>query len=280
MLMKNLKMFCILFLFFVVNMYAQPKGHLFIVGGGNCPKYMHDKYIELAGGTDKKIVILPMASSVPMESALDHKQELEKYGCTNIIIINCSKKTADDDSNNIKLEGAGGVFFTGGDQSLLIAALLGTKLLEKIKKIYMDGGVVGGTSAGAAVMSKIMITGNEKINKDTVNVFKSIQKNNIEFTEGFGFMDKVIIDQHFIKRKRHNRLISLVLENPKIIGVGIDESTAIITGADNSFEILGESSVIIYDARKSEKIKTGKHDYLSAKNITLHILSSGEKFKY
>jgi cyanophycinase len=278
--MKNLYKLLSLFILLAPVVISQPKGHLFIIGGGEAPKYMVDKFVELAGGADKKIVIFPMASSEPLESAIYHRDEFMNSGCKNIAIINCSRNSADDDSNHAKLDGATGIYFGGGDQSLLTAALLGTKLLEKVKKIYLNGGVIGGTSAGAAVMSKIMITGNEKINKDTINVFKTIQKGNVEFSEGFGFLDKIIIDQHFIKRKRLNRLLSLVLENPKIIGVGIDESTAIITSSNNSFEVFGESSVIIFDARKAANIKTGKNDYLSAKNIIMHILSSGEKYKY
>ena len=153
----------------------------------------------------------------------------------NIDFIYCDNITADVDSNLLKMENVKAVFFSGGDQARLTDALLGTKLLDKIKKVYDDGGVVGGTSAGAAIMSEVMITGDELINKDKEDFFIVIQKGNIKTTEGFGFVKTAIIDQHFVIRKRLNRLISVVLEYPNLLGIGIDESTAIIVNPDSTF---------------------------------------------
>ncbi|MCX8009997.1 MAG: cyanophycinase, partial [Ignavibacteria bacterium] len=184
---------------------------------------------------------------------------------------------ANDDSTLAKLNGAKGIYFGGGDQSLLTKALLGTKFLDKIKEIYKVGGVISGTSAGAAVMSKIMITGDELLNKDTTNPFNSIRKENIKTTEGFGFIESAIIDQHFVKRKRLNRLISVVLENPKLLGIGIDESTAIVVNPNNTFEVLGEASVLVFNASKS-KVRTDKHGNLSGDDINLKILINGDRF--
>jgi len=92
-------------------------------------------------------------------------------------------------------------FFTGGDQVRLTKLFLGTKAISEIKKIYKVGGVVGGTSAGAAIMSKIMITGDELINKDTTSIFFTIQKGNVQTIEGFGFIDDAIVDQHLLSEK-------------------------------------------------------------------------------
>ncbi|MBI9060319.1 MAG: cyanophycinase [Labilibaculum sp.] len=257
---------------------AKDKGYLVIIGGGERPDYVTNKMVELAGDKDSKIVVIPMASSVPMESAIDQKDDLNSLGYKNIEIILCNNKEANSDSVLSKIKGANLVYFTGGDQALLTKALLDTKLLEKIKEVYYNGGVIGGTSAGAAVMSKIMITGNELLNPDSNRTFTEIKKGNIQTTEGFGFVASAIIDQHFIRRKRHNRLLSVVLENPKLLGIGIDESTSIIVKPDDSFEVLGERGVIVYDASDSKDISLNPSGLLSASDMKMHILNSGKKF--
>ncbi|MFH1198049.1 MAG: cyanophycinase [bacterium] len=254
------------------------KGHLFIIGGGDWPEGMVLKYIELAGDTDSKITIFPMASSEPLETALEEKEEFIKFGCKNVEVINCSNNSADTDSNFAKLENTKAIFFSGGDQARLTAALLGTKLFEKIKSIYFNGGVVGGTSAGAAVMSEIMITGNEIINKDSVTIFKTIQKGNVETIEGFGFLKTVVIDQHFILRKRSNRLISVMLEHPEMIGIGIDESTAIIVKPDSTFEVFGDRTVMVVDPTEAKSIKTNDEGLFSVSGIKIDIMQSGETY--
>lgn len=277
--MKRIKL--ILFTILISTIiFAQPKGNLVIIGGGSIPENIIEKYVELAGGNNSKFLIIPLASGVPVESANSFAKRLKNIGCSNIEFIFGDNTTVDSDSNLLKVENVKGVYFTGGDQSRLTKALLGSKLLERIKEIYNKGGVIAGTSAGAAVMSSVMITGEELINKDTVNVFNSITKGNIKTAEGFGLIKNAIVDQHFLKRKRTNRLISIVLEKPNLIGIGIDESTAIIANPDNSFEVLGESLVTIFDARNSTDISTDKSGHQSAKNIKMHLLKNGDKYSF
>ena len=254
------------------------KGYLVIIGGGKRPDYITNKMIELAGGNEAKFAVIPMASSAPMESALDQKEDLERLGVKNIEIILCDSTSANSVSVLNKIKGVNAVYFTGGDQALLTKALLGTKLLMEIKNIYNNGGVIGGTSAGAAVMSKIMITGDELLNSDSTRSFIEIRKGNIKTTEGFGFVTSAVIDQHFIRRKRHNRLITIILENPELLGIGIDESTSILVKPDNTFEVLGEREVIVYDASESKDINVNPLGLLSASNMKMHILISGNKF--
>jgi cyanophycinase len=261
---------------FFTSVYA--KGHLVIIGGGERSQSMMEKIIHLAGGEQSRIVIIPNASSVPLEVAAYQKEQFESYGVGNVDVIFCTRETADHDSNLAKLEDATGIFFSGGDQSRLTAALLGTKLLQKIKEIYRDGGLISGTSAGAAVMSELMITGNELISQDTTRAFIDIQKGNIEVTPGFGFVTSAVIDQHFVTRKRHNRLITIVLENPGLLGVGIDESTAIVVSPDDTFEVLGEQSVIVYDAKKAAHIRADESGNLGAQNMKMHLLLVGDRF--
>ncbi|MFC2088037.1 cyanophycinase [Calditrichota bacterium] len=272
----------VLFLIFIVITLSPfsilAKGYLYIIGGGKRPNYMVKKIVELAGGNKSKIVIIPMASGVPLETALWQKYQFEKAGAGKVNFVIFSKETVDADSNLSVLDGATGIFFSGGDQSRLTKTMLNTKMLQKIRTIYTNGGVISGTSAGAAVMSKIMITGNELLNNDSTRNFINIQKGNIETVEGFGFIKKAIIDQHFVKRKRLNRLISLVLENPEVIGIGIDESTAILVNPDETFQVIGENTVLIYDATSAKNISTDKNGNLSAAQLKFHLLKSGDRF--
>jgi len=277
-ILKTLLVVLITLFFICLPLQAGGKGHLMIIGGGEQPPSMVEKFISLAGGKDTRIVIIPMASGNPLEAALDKKSQLEEYGVKNVRFVICNKQSADTDSNLAALSDARAIYFTGGDQSLLTAALLGTKLLQKIHDIYDNGGLVGGTSAGAAVMSKLMITGNELRNPDSSRAFIKIQKDNIEVTEGFGFVTSAIIDQHAVRRKRQNRLISLVLENPSLLGFAIDESTALIVLPGDIYEVFGEYTVVVYDASEATNIMTDKNDNLAAQNIRMHILKSGDKY--
>jgi len=268
----------ILVLIFIctVQNFAQTKGKLIIVGGVQTHE-IEKKFVELAGGSEARIIIIPNAGSEPKLNSEIEQKEFQKLGAKADYIL-FTRQSADDEANLKKMDWANAVFFTGGDQSDLTRDMLGTKLLQKVFDIYNNGGVVGGTSAGAAVMSEVMITGNELLNKDSTRGFISIQKGNIETKQGFGFLKTVIIDQHFLKRKRHNRTISTLIEHPDLIGVAIDESTAIIVYPDDTFEVLGNNQVLVYDPTKSKNIREDKNGNLGISNIRLHVLINGDKF--
>lgn len=258
-------------LIIVQSAFSQSIGYLFAFGGGDRPDSVMQMFVQLAGGADSKIVVVPNASAEPFESAKNIIEQFQRIGCSNLHYIISGSET-----ENIILSGAKGIFFTGGDQNRLTKSLSGTKIFHQIKEVYESGGVVGGTSAGAAVLSKVMITGNEFVNKDSLNAFSLIRSGNIETAEGFGFIDNVIIDQHFIKRKRHNRLLTLVLENPHLLGIGIDESTACIFYPDHIMKVMGSSSVILYDATETQYISMDKNNNFTAKDIKLTVLKSGD----
>jgi len=260
--------------------YSQNKGHLVIVGGGERTDEIMKKFIELSGGKNATIAIFPMASGTPDEVGAGYVKEMKGLGVKEAFYLNINANAANQDSTVAKMANVTGVFYSGGDQVLLTAALLNTKVQKRIHEIYKNGGVVGGTSAGAAVMSKIMITGNELLNKDSSAAFHTLLKDNIEVKEGFGFITDAIIDQHFVVRRRHNRLITVVLQNPKLLGVAIDEATCIIVNPDNTFTVLGESVVLVYDATKSKHVRTNKNNYLSAANLSLNILQSGDSYNF
>lgn len=269
------KIITILVVLLFVELSAQ--GNLVIIGGGKRPVYVMQKFIELAGGADSKIVVIPNASGDAVDTGIYQVNQLKELGVKEALFVYAKNEEADNDSVLEKLNGVTGIFLSGGDQRRLTADLLGTKLFNRIKEIYNSGGVIGGTSAGAAVMSQIMITGDEAKNNDSSYSFVTIEKGNVITSEGFGFIEDAIVDQHFIFRKRQNRLISLVLENPNLLGIGIDEETSIIVNNKMEFQVLGEYQVIVYDASYS-KISTNSKEQFGAENIRLHILNSNDRF--
>src|SRR5688500_10551092 len=179
------------------------------------------------------------------------------------------------------LDGVTGVWFGGGDQSRLTAAIGGTPVEAAIHRLYENGAVVGGTSAGAAVMSAIMITGDERrpggVRRDTTLSFVTIDRENIVTAQGFGLLPGVIVDQHFLRRRRHNRLMSLALENPSLVAVGIDESTAIQVNPGGCWDVVGAGQVVIYDPR-SARVTTGAAP-LGAAGVKMSVLPAGSRYE-
>ncbi|MCS7054508.1 MAG: cyanophycinase [Ignavibacterium sp.] len=272
-----MRSFLLIILFLIVsNSLAQNKGHLVIIGGVHTTE-TSKKFVELAGGNNAKIIIIPNAGSNPIKNSELHKKEFEELGAKADYLL-FTRETADADSNIKKMNWANAVYFLGGDQSDLTRDMLGTKLLQKVYDIYNNGGVVGGSSAGAAVMSEVMITGNELLNKDSTSAFISIQKGNIETAKGFGFIKNAIIDQHFLKRKRHNRLISLMCEYPYLLGIAIDESTAIVVYPDDTFQVIGDNQVVVYDPTTSKNVKTDLRGNFGITDMKIHLLINGDKF--
>lgn len=275
--MKNLLLLTFITLLIITsNNFAQTKGKLVIVGGAQTDEIVA-KFVELAGGSDAKIIVIPNAGSNPVKWSKVQVQEFKELGAEADYLM-FTRETADDEANLEKMDWANAVFFLGGDQSDLTRDMLGTKLLDKVFDIYNNGGTVGGSSAGAAVMSEVMITGNELLHNDSTGSFITIEKNNIETKQGFGFLKTVIIDQHFLKRKRHNRTIAAVIEHPNLLGVAIDESTSIIVYPDDTFEVYGSYQVLVYNPTESNNIREDKKGNLGISDMKLHVLISGDKF--
>lgn len=257
---------------------AAPKGFLFIIGGGERDAPLMKRYVQLAAGFGTgKVVIFTMASGVPLEVGPELVAEFKANGVKDIVSYQLTHDEAMKPDSAKILEGIGGVWFAGGDQARLTAALLGTPIHKRMLELYEQGCVIGGTSAGAAVMSEVMITGDEKRTTKEDEQWQVIWPDNIVRIRGFGFVKDAIIDQHFVTRRRHNRLISLVIENPKLVGVGIEESTAVLVRPDGRYEVLGENQVIIYDARKARTFKSPTNR-LGAHGMTMHVLLPGDVY--
>lgn len=257
---------------------AGPKGHLFIVGGGDWPDGMMNRFVDLAArfGTGR-IVILPMASSVPEESAAEETDGFRKLGAKDVVTVILSREQALKPESAALLDGAGGVFFSGGDQSRLTAVLLDSPVHKKLLDLYEQGAVIGGTSAGAAVMSEVMITGDEVRKPEAGREFETLQAANIVTARGFGFVRTAVIDQHFVTRKRHNRLISLLAEHPDLLGVAIDESTAVLVRPDEIFEVVGAKQVVIYDPADA-KFRILPNTNIAFTGLLMHALTAGDTF--
>ena len=257
---------------------AGPRGSLFIVGGGDWPTGMMERFVELASRFQSgRIVIFPMASSVPEEVGPEEAAEFSSLGAAAVQVFNLSREEALREDSVRIIEDAGGVFFSGGDQSRLADVLVGTPLHRGLLSFYERGGVVGGTSAGAAVMSEVMITGDEKRQVEEGHEFETITAGNIVTRPGFGFLRSAIIDQHFVRRKRHNRLISLVIEKPDLLGIGIDEETAVLVRPDRKCEVIGTGCVIVLDAQNAD-IDIGDDGTVHAAGMRMHVLKAGDLF--
>ena len=259
---------------------ALPRGRLLIVGGGAQPDDLPPRFVTLAGGPGKaRIAVIPLASEAAQETGEEKATQLRELGATAYLMIP-SRAEAMDPAYAHQVDSATGIWFTGGDQSRVTQVLLDTPLLAAMKARYRAGAVIGGTSAGAAIMSDSMLTGNQILPDSTGyygDEFPAIQRGVIEVVAGLGFLHGAIVDQHFIRRERSNRLLSVILERPTLLGVGIDEGTALEVEPDGSWLVLGASAVLIYDARQAV-VTAATRPGLGAVGIRIHLLPAGSRY--
>lgn len=258
------------------------RGHLVIVGGGPIPDAILERFLALAGGGNARIVVFPMASEDP-DAGLELTEDFRMLGAKAERLV-LTHEQADAEDAAKRLDGVTGVWFGGGDQSRLTAALRGTRTEQAIKERFRRGAVVGGTSAGAAVMSTPMLTGDEKKPggdrppaKDSSDAYLTIARDDVVTADGFDLLPGAIVDQHFVRRRRNNRLLSLVLEHPDRVGVGIDESTALEVGPDGVWNVLGASVAVVFDARGA-RVTPPSASVLGAEGVRLHVLPAGSRF--
>lgn len=244
------------------------RGALVIVGGGGTPDDVVKRAIALAGGDEAPVVILPQASQ-RAEAGEESAEMFRKAGAKHVRALSLEEATIGDD--RALIDKALLIWFPGGDQNRLMKRLYDAGLVESIRERQRTGAVVGGTSAGAAVMGEVMIKGGAEL--------KAIQRGGTPVDVGLGLWPEAIVDQHFLRRQRFNRLLSAVMERPTLVGVGIDEKTAVIV-RDGSFEVMGDSSVIVIDARtaKMPPLKDAPSALLSAEGLRLHVVEPGQRF--
>ncbi len=244
-------------------------GSLLLIGGGKKPDDVMRKFVELGGGERGRFVVLPLASGVADTGAY-YVDLLEKYGARDIVVIPVDdRRDAERGALVEVVRSATAVFFPGGDQSRISSRLVGTPMLEAIRAVHDHGGVIGGTSAGTACQSEIMIVGGQPP--------EFPQRGAVRVTRGLGLLTDIIIDQHFVARGRHNRLLSVVLENPAKLGIGIDEGTAAWFRPDGVVEVMGLGSIVVFDARGGA-VTEGDDRRLVAPALTTQVLHPGETF--
>lgn len=239
-------------------------GPLVVVGGGTMGASIPRRTLELAGGPTAKVLIVPQASSDP-DSGPTSAVMWREAGSKDVTVLTL----ADPAASRKAIESANLIWMPGGDQNRLMAALTKADLVGAIRARHRSGATIGGTSAGTAVQSGIMITGEAPLN--------TIRRGATETADGLDLWPGVIVDQHFVRRQRFQRLLSATLDRPHLVGVGIDEGTAaIVTGT--KFEVIGAGQVLVIDGRMATMSSGKKGDLAAATGVTLHVLTPGMSF--
>lgn len=255
-------------------------GKLLVIGGAE-DKYNERrilrKFLELAGGPESEILIVPVASDFPEFAADVYTQAFRNLGVANPRILRAtSRQDVVAADHEALLDGVSGVFMSGGDQMRLVSLLGGTKFAARLRHLVRETPIVlAGTSAGAAGMSTSMIVRGEALAHPV--------KSSVQLSPGLGFLKNIIIDQHFTERGRISRLITAVSYNPYNLGIGIDENTAIILSADGVLEVFGAGSVTIVDGTQisyNEIAEVEEHEAFSVCGVRLHILRDGLNYQY
>ena len=210
-------------------------GSLVIVGGGGLPDAVRDRFLERAGGKDARLVIIPTASNKADTPQLLKTPAYFRAAGVAVTVLHARSRAEADDPAFVKpLTEATAVWLTGGIQSRLIDTYRGTAVERELQNLLARGGVIGGTSAGAAVMTQVMILGSQTTAGKMTAVVGT----------GFGFLKGVVVDQHFLTRHRLERLLGVLAQHPQYPGLGIDEQTAIVVhGA--ALTVLGNSTVSV-----------------------------------
>jgi cyanophycinase len=225
---------------------------------------------RLNGG---KLVIATIASHAPEGYFDSYRAAFEPLGVTDLVelyIDDRGQAVAGEDAD--KLHDAAGVFFSGGDQLRIVSQIGDTPLETLIRDIHERGGLIAGTSAGASVQSDTMLVGGSSAESHRIG--------DLHMAPGLGLIRDVIIDQHFAERGRIGRLMGAVAHNPRLLGIGIDEDTAILVEG-SSFSVLGAGAVTIVDAAgvtHSNIAEASPDRVLSMHDVVLHSLSDGDSF--
>ncbi len=216
-------------------------GALVIAGGSLQDSGIIDRFLQLAGGADSPIVVIPTASEA--DSFNNDSYSLRTFrqrGATNLTLLHTrDRNVASADSFVQAIHSARGVWFSGGRQWRLADAYLGTRTEKALWALLNRGGVIGGSSAGATIQGSYLVRGDTRTNTIMMG----------DHTEGFGFLKESAIDQHLLQRNRQFDLIEVLEAHPHLLGIGIDENTAIVVSQD-WFEVIGASYVAIYDKLK------------------------------
>lgn len=252
-------------------------GNLIIIGGAEDKegkKEILKKVCDSINKDEDMLLVATIATEYPKEAASKYKKVFSELNVKNIKILDIGERMHAFDEKNINLiNEASLIFFTGGDQLRITSLIGGTPIYDALKKSVESGTFIVGTSAGASVMSDTMIVQGEDDD--------SPRKCTLKMAPGLGFIKDVIVDQHFAQRGRIGRLLAGIAQNPEVLGIGIDENTAITVNKEGIIEVIGESAVYFIDGTTITYTNVSElhgDEILSMHNIKLHVLTSGEKF--
>ena len=248
------------------------EGRLLIIGGaedklGECK--ILKRFVQESGGRESRIAVLTVATEYPRQVGAEYNALFLGLGAQEVQVLDVSDRTQ---ANAQEIGKSTGVFFTGGDQLRITGLLGGTLLGRMLQQLYEQGIIIAGTSAGASVMSDTMIVGGEA---------GTPKKNTLTMAPGLGLLRSVVIDQHFAQRGRIGRLLSAISQNPYVLGVGIDEDTAILVQSDARFSVVGSNTVTVLDASPSTTTnvsETTPGQALVLSPILMHVLSDSYGF--
>jgi len=228
-------------------------GSLVIVGGALADEAIWQRFIDLAGGPDVPIVVIPTAGGAETyDQYYPGLRTLKALGATNLTVLHTlDRDEADSEAFVAPIMEARGVWFPGGRQWRLADSYLDTRTHEELHNLLERGGVIGGSSAGATIQGDYLARGDTQSNTVMMG----------DHEQGFAFLRNVAIDQHLLRRNRQFDLIEVVEARPELLGIGIDENTAIVVNGDQ-FDVMGQGYVAIYDHER--QIDTGGQFYLLA----------------
>jgi cyanophycinase len=217
-------------------------GTLVIVGGALEDSFILDRFLQIAGGPDAPLVIVPTAGEGDLyDEYYSGVADFRKAGFKNVTVRHTrDRNVANSDEFVAPIRKARAVWFPGGRQWRLADAYLDTRTELELHALLDRGGVIGGTSAGATIQGSYLVRGDTRNNTTMIG----------DHVKGFGFLKNVAIDQHLLARNRHFDLIPVIEKNPELLGIGLDEDTAIVVTGD-TFEVVGRSVVAIYDNQRT-----------------------------
>jgi cyanophycinase len=253
-------------------------GSLFIIGGGHKTDQLMQQLVMTAQiQPDDYIAILPMSTTEPDTSYYYIKEDFGRVCKNRVISFNFTKDDVNKTSWLDSVRHAKLIYITGGDQSRFMNIVLHTPIQQAIKDAYKNGATVAGTSAGAALMSYHMLTGNQLLGDTTYeSTFPKLWNNNVEVKEGLGLLDSAIIDQHFIARSRYNRLLTAIAKYPSLPCIGIDEGTAIIVHG-NIIKVAGTSQVIVFSDPRN--LRVTNNGYIKFDDVKMSVYTEGDEFR-
>jgi len=231
------------------------------------------RFVELCGGSDADIVVIPTASRLH-ETGERYRQVFSDFGAARVEVLDFDTRRDAAEPNRLsRIERASGIFLTGGNQLRLATLLGGTPVAKLIRNLNADGVHVGGTSAGASILSEHMIAfGTEGA---------SPKASSVRLAPGLGLTNRFIIDQHFRQRDRLGRLLAALAYNPFAIGIGLDEDTAAFIRPDDQLEVVGSGAVTVVDASRLEFSSmdiAAEDEPVCLLGLTVHILVAGATF--